>query len=109
MGMPGIGSMVVYHYAHGGGSIDVPAIVVCTHDAWTGNPGYGDQYPDPTPSQVILMAILAGDMLAQQTASEGTGPGEFSRISLGLDLGVISLGSADLSAQVATDVVVPDV
>lgn len=101
MGMPGIGSMVIYHSANGQSYIDVPAVVVCTKDAWDANPQFSNAYQEPAADEVILYAMSGP---GQETATEGTGIGQFSRLSLSLDL-----GSVDLSTQVATGVVVPDI
>jgi hypothetical protein len=102
--VPGMGSVVIYHSATG---VDMPATVWCTHDSWTTqwSSAYGSR-PQPASDEVYL---FTADGSSTSLTTEGTAVGQFSRISLSLDLGSIDLGSVDLSAQVATNVVVPDV
>jgi hypothetical protein len=109
MSLPGIGSVVIYHMTHGTGTIDVPAFVVCTRDAWVANPEFASAYVEPAADEVILAAFTSASGIGQETATEGTGAGQFSRISLVLGLGTIDLGSVDLSNTTATNVTVPDV
>ena len=101
--VPGVGSTVIYHQATG---IDSPATVWCTHDSWTSqwSSAYASR-AQPSASQVYLYTFDGDTPLA----SEGTSVGEFSRISLNLDLGTIDLGSVDLSTATATNVSAPDV
>jgi hypothetical protein len=101
--VPGVGSTVIYHQAAG---IESPAIVWCTHDSWISqwSSAYGSR-AQPSASQVYLFTFDGSTPLA----SEGTSTGDFSRISLSLNLGTIDLGSVDLSAATATNVSVPDV
>jgi hypothetical protein len=111
MSTPGIGSVVIYHDTVGSGVAPFPAIVICTHDTWalvtnSGASYFGDQ---PTTSQVILAVLYPSGWNPGVVATEGTSAGEFSRVSLDLDLGSVSLGSVDLSSAVATNAVVPDV
>lgn len=106
--VPGIGSVVIYHVPNGGSHYDAPAFVVCTNELWNAQTPLQSLYPEPTADQVILL-FLASSSLAQETATEGTGSGQFSRVSLALDLGTIDLGSVDLSNTTATNVTVPDV
>lgn len=104
MSVPGIGSVVIYQYDAGSAVVPVPAVVVCTHDSWFS--GFLDVGSQPTEDEVVLYTL--GPSSSGATATEGNGTGQFSRISLSLDLGSISLGSLDLSGQVAAGVVVPD-
>jgi hypothetical protein len=104
MSTPGIGSTVIYYTDPA--LVPLPAVVVGTHDTW--NTAWTDVYGDraqPTTDQVWISSDIEGFVLC----SEGTGAGQFSRISLALDLGTIDLGSVDLSAATATNVSVPDV
>lgn len=103
MSTPGIGSTVIYHDASG---VPLPATVVGTHDTWSEawKTLYGD-HAQPDTDQVWLFSVIQGLLLC----TEGTSTGQFSRISLALNLGTIELGSVDLSEQVATNVVIPDV
>lgn len=109
MAVPGIGSVVIYHCANGASYIDVPALVVCTRDAWIANSQFSNAYSEPAADEVIVSAFISASEPGQKTATEGTGIGQFSRISLNLDLGTIDLGSVDLSTATATNVSVPDV
>lgn len=101
-GPAGVGSAVIYHQATG---VDVPATVWCTQDSWTTEwssafgsrvqPGAGEAY----------LYTFDGDT---PLTTEGTGAGQYSLISLAMNLGTIDLGSIDLSTAVAASVVVPD-
>jgi hypothetical protein len=107
MAVPGIGSVVIFYWNFSGENIlPIPAFVLATHDSW--QPAFADQYGmgQPAEDQVLLQGF--GPYGGQVNATEGTGAGQFSRISLSLDLGTIDLGSVDLSTQVATNVSVPD-
>jgi hypothetical protein len=103
MALPGIGSVVIYYATVSGETIPAPAFVVVTPDAHTANPGLAAQWPTMPGAGQVGLSYLAGGW-AYAVASEGTSAGDFSRISLDLDL-----GSIDLSSQVATNVSVPDV
>jgi hypothetical protein len=93
--MPGIGSIVIYYYNDNVVTVPVPAVVVCTHDSWV--PDFPYVSGQPSANQVAVYTLMGNQFVAM--ATEGTGEGQFSRLSL-------SLG---LSAQIATGVVVPDV
>lgn len=111
MATPGIGSVVIYHDTVGSAVAPFPAIVICTHDTWATITNGGTSYfpTQPTADQVILSVIGYTSGATEVMATEGTSAGEFSRISLALDLGTIDLGSVDLSNTTATNVNVPDV
>jgi len=110
MSTPGIGSIVIYHDTVGSAAAPFPAIVLCTHDTWALVTNNGARYigTQPAADEVVLAVIYPSGMNPGVVATEGTSAGEFSRVSLDLDLGSVSLGSADLSNAVATGVVVPD-
>ena len=89
--MPGIGSTVIYYQGSGGSgpTTPIPAVVLLTHDTWQSGMVYGS--PQPAPDQVYLGTLNAGNP-AYAMASEGSSPGQFSRVS-----------------AVATAVFVPDI
>ena len=112
MSDPGVGSIVIYRALVGpdpGSLYPFTAVVMCTHDSWTSDYGYTFGISQP-PAGTIQIAALSGSGpgTSHSLVTEGTGAGEYSRISLDLDLGSVSLGSVDLSSAVATSVVVPD-
>lgn len=110
MATPGIGSIVIYYDTVGSAVAPFPAIVICTHDTWAAVTNNGASFfSQPAADQVVLSVIGYASGATEVMATEGTSAGEFRRISLNLDLGNVSLGSVDLSDQVATSVTVPDV
>lgn len=108
-GVPGVGSVVIYYLQGSSSLIPVPSVVICTHDSWSSDwqSDVGGGRTQPASGQVVVFAL--NPSATTYEATEGTGAGQFSRVSLDLDLGTLDLGSVDLSAQVATGVVVPDV
>ena len=89
--MPGIGSTVIYYQGSGGTgpTTPIPAVVLLTHDTWQPAMVYGS--PQPASDQVYLGSLNAANPMYAM-ATEGTNPGQFSRISV-----------------VATAVFVPDI
>jgi hypothetical protein len=91
MSLPGIGSIVIYHYHYVTGppvgvdvAIDVPAMVLVTPESWfdTGGP---QNLTQPSSDTVILSYLLPGfpengTPIIADDVSEGTGAGQFSLI-----------------------------
>jgi hypothetical protein len=80
MAVPGIGTVVRYHYSAG---IDIPAVVVGTLATWNSDMTtfYGNS--GPTGSDVVFLGSLSPQVIAvYDNVSEGTSVGEFSLLTI---------------------------
>jgi hypothetical protein len=80
MAIPGVGTVIMTHQSYESTVVDIPAIVIATHDSW--NSHIGDWYGITQPaSGNVAWATLSVVSNLQGESSPGTGSGQFSLLT----------------------------